>query len=44
LAGFATYGLAGGNIIESGAQSLCHRYVDGFECLIKDLRPRLREA
>jgi beta-phosphoglucomutase len=41
IAGFATYGVTGGNIIEGGAQALCHRYVDGFEPLIQDLRGRL---
>jgi len=40
LAGFATYGLAGGNIVDGGAQSLCHRYVENFEELMQDLRPR----
>ena len=41
LAGFATYGLSGGNIVDGGAQSLCHRYVRGFDELIDDLRLRL---
>ena len=41
LAGFATYGLSGGNIIEGGAQALCHRYVSDFEELFGDLKPRL---
>ena len=31
LAGFATIGIAGGNIIESGAQSLCLAYCATFE-------------
>ena len=41
IAGFATYGLTGGNIVDGGAQALCHRYVDGFEPLMQDLRVRL---
>lgn len=31
LAGFAAIGLSGGNIVASGTQPLCHRYVNRFD-------------
>jgi beta-phosphoglucomutase len=35
LAGFACIGIAGGNIIESGAKSFCRNYVKNLEDLIQ---------
>ena len=38
LAGFATIGMAGGNIVDSGTQALCHRYCAGFGEVLAELR------
>jgi beta-phosphoglucomutase-like phosphatase (HAD superfamily) len=38
LAGFATIGVAGGNIMESGTRALCHRYCHSFNEVIAELR------
>jgi beta-phosphoglucomutase-like phosphatase (HAD superfamily) len=35
LAGFAAFGLAGGNIVESGTLPLCEAYVEGFEAILE---------
>ncbi len=34
LAGFRTFGISGGNIIESGTRALCHQYSDNFEQIL----------
>lgn len=38
LAGFAPLGISGGNIIESGTQSLCTHYGDNFEQILARLK------
>jgi beta-phosphoglucomutase-like phosphatase (HAD superfamily) len=40
LSGFASYGIGGGNIIDSGTQELCHRYVNQFDDILKDLKEK----
>lgn len=35
IAGFPTFGLAGGNIIESGAKTLCNYYCNNFDEIFK---------
>jgi beta-phosphoglucomutase-like phosphatase (HAD superfamily) len=40
LSGFASYGIGGGNIIDSGTQELCYRYVDQFDDILKDLKEK----
>ncbi|MEM7792532.1 MAG: HAD family phosphatase, partial [Verrucomicrobiota bacterium] len=37
LAGFAPYGLAEGNINESGTRPFCHSYTEGFDELWKEI-------
>ncbi|HEY3331186.1 MAG TPA: HAD family phosphatase [Capsulimonadaceae bacterium] len=39
LSGFAAIGIAGGNIIQSGTQSLCAHYCNTFEQILKVLFP-----
>ena len=38
LAGFAPIGIGGGNIVDSGTQSLCEHYADNFEQVLELLR------
>jgi beta-phosphoglucomutase-like phosphatase (HAD superfamily) len=37
LAGFATIGMAGGNILESGTRGLCHSFCNSFDAVLKEL-------
>lgn len=39
LAGFTTIGIAGGNIIESGAKSVCQHFCHDFEEILKIIEP-----
>lgn len=38
LAGFSAIGIAGGNIIESGTQELCHQYSENFDEILKFIK------
>lgn len=38
LAGFATFGIGGGNIVESGTRALCCDYHETFETLLKAIK------
>jgi len=40
LAGYTAIGMAGGNIIESGARALCGRYCETFEDVMRYIRGR----
>ncbi|MFP4547912.1 MAG: HAD family hydrolase [Fidelibacterota bacterium] len=38
LAGFSVFGIAGGNIIDSGTQSLCHDFCSNFDEILRSIK------
>ncbi len=38
LAGFSVFGIAGGNIIDSGTQSLCHDFCNNFDEILRAIK------